>query len=80
MLLVGYIVMIRYVISQVAGILDFSLAKAGDLIIKHVITPAVNYQSPVTFVEDVTQGTEGIKEAELKILPSQDCKVTTLYQ
>ena len=60
--------------------MDYSLAKAADLIIKHCITPAVNYQSPVTFVEDVNQGSEGIIEAVLKILPSQDCKVTALYQ
>ncbi|XWS75818.1 hypothetical protein CRYUN_Cryun01aG0124800 [Craigia yunnanensis] len=56
---------------DVAGILDYSLAKAADLIIKHVITPAVNYPSPVTFVEDVNQGSERIADAILKILPSQ---------
>ncbi|XWS47374.1 hypothetical protein CRYUN_Cryun14cG0146900 [Craigia yunnanensis] len=60
---------------DVAGILDYSLAKAADLIIKHVITPAVNYRLPVTFVEDVNQGSEGIIEAVLKILPSQDRKI-----
>ncbi|XWS36738.1 hypothetical protein CRYUN_Cryun20dG0111500 [Craigia yunnanensis] len=60
---------------DVAGILDYSLAKAADLIIKHCITPAVNYQSPVTFVEDVNHGSEGIIEAVLKILPPQNCKI-----
>ncbi|KAK6286913.1 hypothetical protein POUND7_013092 [Theobroma cacao] len=60
---------------DVAGILDYSLAKVADLIIKHVMTPAVNYELPVTFVEDVDQGSEGITEAVLKILPSQDCKI-----
>ncbi|XVF21059.1 hypothetical protein REPUB_Repub12eG0057800 [Reevesia pubescens] len=60
---------------DVAGILDYSLAKPADLIIKHVITPAVNYQFPVTFLEDVNQGSEGIIEAVLKILPSQDRKI-----
>ncbi|OMO49372.1 RZZ complex, subunit Zw10 [Corchorus capsularis] len=60
---------------DVAGILGYSLAKAADLIIKHVITPAVNYGSPVTFIEDIDQGSEGIREAALKILPSQDGKV-----
>ncbi|XP_022758984.1 centromere/kinetochore protein zw10 homolog isoform X5 [Durio zibethinus] len=60
---------------DVAGVLDYSLAKAADLIIKHVITEAVNYQSPVIFVEDVSQGSEGITEAVLKILPSQDLKI-----
>ncbi|GMJ00657.1 MAG2 interacting protein 1 [Hibiscus trionum] len=58
-----------------AGILDYSLAKAADLIIKHAITPAANYESPVAFVEDVSQGSEGISEAVLKILPSQDHNV-----
>ncbi|XP_021300731.1 centromere/kinetochore protein zw10 homolog [Herrania umbratica] len=60
---------------DVAGILDYSLAKAADLIIKHVMTPAVNYELPVSFVEDVDQGSEGITEAVLKILPSQDRKI-----
>ncbi|KAE8671075.1 Centromere/kinetochore protein zw10-like protein [Hibiscus syriacus] len=58
-----------------AGILDYSLAKAADLIIKHAITPAANYESPVAFEEDVSQGSEGISEAVLKILPSQDHNV-----
>ncbi|KAK8479457.1 hypothetical protein V6N13_005007 [Hibiscus sabdariffa] len=58
-----------------AGILDYSLAKAADLIIKHVITPAVNYESPVALVEDVSQGSEGISEAVLKLLPSEDHNV-----
>ncbi|MBA0732866.1 hypothetical protein Gogos_016929, partial [Gossypium gossypioides] len=60
---------------DVAGILDYSLAKAADLIIKHAITPAVSYGSPAMFAEDVNQGSEGISEAVLKILPSQDCKI-----
>ncbi|XVE72472.1 hypothetical protein DITRI_Ditri11bG0041800 [Diplodiscus trichospermus] len=60
---------------DVAGILDYSLGKAADLIIKHAITPAVNYQLPVTFIEDIDQGSEGIIEAVLKILPSKDRKI-----
>ncbi|KAE8665151.1 Centromere/kinetochore protein zw10-like protein [Hibiscus syriacus] len=58
-----------------AGILDYSLAKAADLIIKHAITSAANYESPIAFVEDVSQGSEGISEVVLKILPSQDHNV-----
>ncbi|XP_022728518.1 centromere/kinetochore protein zw10 homolog isoform X2 [Durio zibethinus] len=60
---------------DVAGILDYGFAKAADLIIKHVITPAANYRSLVTFVEDVNYGSDGITEAVLKILPSQDNKI-----
>lgn len=57
------------------GILDYGLAKVADLVIKYVISPAVNYGSPVTFVEESVQNSEEMTEAILKIVPSQHSKV-----
>lgn len=54
------------------GILDYGLAKVADLVIKYVISPAVNYGSPVSFVEESVQNSENTTEAILKIVPSQD--------
>ena len=53
------------------GILDYGLAKVVDLFIKYVITPAVNYNSPVSFVEE----TEELTGAILTIVPLSDPKV-----
>ncbi|KAI8007493.1 hypothetical protein LOK49_LG07G02652 [Camellia lanceoleosa] len=57
---------------DVVGILDYGLAKVADMMIKHVITPAVNCRSHVSFVEEIDQETEHITEAILKIVPSSD--------
>lgn len=57
------------------GILDYGLAKVADLVIKYVISPAVNYGSPVSFVEESVQNSKKTVEASLKIVPSQDPKV-----
>ncbi|CAL5342352.1 unnamed protein product [Camellia sinensis] len=60
---------------DVVGILDYGLAKVADMMIKHVITPAVNCRSCVSFVEEINQETEHITEAILKIVPSSDPEV-----
>lgn len=60
------------------GILDYGLARAADLMIKYVITPAVSYGSPITFVEELIPGSEKITEAILRMVPSVDCKVSLL--
>ncbi|KAL4610208.1 hypothetical protein ACB092_08G035000 [Castanea dentata] len=60
---------------DVAGILDYGLAKVADLIIKHVITPVVNRGSPISFVEEVNQDSKEMTEAILKIVPSIDPKI-----
>lgn len=57
------------------GILDYGLAKVADWIIKHVISAAVNYLSPVSFVEELVQETEVVRGAVLKIVPSHDREV-----
>lgn len=57
------------------GILDYGLAKVADLVIKYVISPAVNCGSPVTFVEESVQNSEKMTEDILTIVPYQHPKV-----
>ncbi|KAH7576677.1 hypothetical protein JRO89_XS01G0129800 [Xanthoceras sorbifolium] len=59
---------------EVVGILDYGLAKVADLMIKHVITPAANHGSHVTFVEELNQGLGEMTDALLKMVPSVDPK------
>ncbi|PON44618.1 RZZ complex, subunit Zw [Trema orientale] len=59
----------------VLGILDYGLAKVADLLIKYVIAPAVNYKSPVSFVEESVQDSKELTEAILKMVPFRDHKV-----
>ncbi|XP_052178066.1 centromere/kinetochore protein zw10 homolog isoform X2 [Diospyros lotus] len=51
------------------GILDYGLAKVADMMIKYVITPAVNGRSHVSFVVDIIQEAGLTTEAVLKIVP-----------
>lgn len=60
---------------EVGGILDYGLAKVADLVIKYAIIPSVNFGSPANFEEELSQGSSGVTEAVLKILPSHDSKV-----
>lgn len=60
---------------DVVGILDYGLAKVADLMIKNVISLALNYRSPVSFVDEIVQDAEVMTGAVLKIVPSQDPKV-----
>lgn len=55
--------------------MDYGLAKVADLMIKNVISLAVNYRSPVSFVDEIVQDAEVMTGAVLKIVPSQDPKV-----
>lgn len=57
------------------GILDYGLAKVADLMIKHVISPALNFGAPVSFVAEVNPDSQVITEATLNIVPSSDPKV-----
>ncbi|TXG55440.1 hypothetical protein EZV62_020696 [Acer yangbiense] len=59
---------------EVVGILDYGLAKVADLMIKHFIKPAVNYGSPITFVEELNQGSGEMTDALLKMVSSVDSK------
>lgn len=60
---------------DVVGLLDYGLAKVADLMIKNVISLAVNYRSPVSFVDEIVQDAEVMTGAVLKTVPSQDPKV-----
>ncbi|KAK6918801.1 RZZ complex, subunit Zw10, partial [Dillenia turbinata] len=57
---------------DVVGILDYGLAKVADLMIKHVISRAVNRASPVSFVEEVNQDTGKVFDLVLMQVPSSD--------
>ncbi|KAK7276490.1 hypothetical protein RIF29_17630 [Crotalaria pallida] len=51
------------------GILEYGLAKFADLTIKYVITPFVNCERPVSFLEEFNQ-----ESSVLKIVPSPNSK------
>ncbi|XP_013629996.1 PREDICTED: centromere/kinetochore protein zw10 homolog [Brassica oleracea var. oleracea] len=59
---------------EVIGMLDYGLAKAADLIFKHVITPAVTHASTFNAVEDSCKTSGDITEQTLKIEQSSDHK------
>ncbi|XP_024030409.1 centromere/kinetochore protein zw10 homolog [Morus notabilis] len=56
------------------GILDYGLAKVADLMIKNAVPLAVNYGSPVSFVEEFVQDAEVMTGAMLKIVPLREPK------
>lgn len=56
------------------GILDYGLAKIADLMIKNAVPLAVNYGSPVSFVEEFVQDAEVMTGAMLKIVPLREPK------
>ncbi|RXH90042.1 hypothetical protein DVH24_032399 [Malus domestica] len=60
---------------DVVGILDYGLAKVADLMIKHVISPGLNFGAPVSFVAEVNQDPKVLTEAILNIVPSNDPKI-----
>lgn len=62
---------------QVVGILDYGLAKVADLMVKHVIAPAVNCGSPISFTEELIQDSDQMTEMILKTV-SCEPKVTLL--
>ncbi|XP_050383392.1 centromere/kinetochore protein zw10 homolog [Argentina anserina] len=60
---------------DVVGILNYGLSKVGDLMIKHVISPALNFGVPVSFVIEINSNSETMTEAVLKIEPLNDPKI-----
>ncbi|XP_024175464.1 centromere/kinetochore protein zw10 homolog [Rosa chinensis] len=60
---------------DMVGILHYGLAKVADLMIKHVISPALNSGSPVSFVTEINPDSQAMTEATLKIVPSNDPKI-----
>ncbi|BFG26025.1 hypothetical protein CerSpe_122990 [Prunus speciosa] len=60
---------------DVVGILDYGLAKVADLMIKHVISPALNFGAPMSFVAEVNPASQVMTEVTLNIVPSSDPKI-----
>lgn len=55
---------------DVAGVLDYGLAKIADLITKHVFTPVVSCRANPTVEEEINQDVDHATEAVLKMVPS----------
>ncbi|KAK1356914.1 hypothetical protein POM88_050170 [Heracleum sosnowskyi] len=60
---------------DVVGVMDFGLAKVVDLIIKYVITQAVNPESHISFSEEMIQDSRRKTEVVLKMVPSFEPKL-----
>ncbi|EPS58522.1 hypothetical protein M569_16291, partial [Genlisea aurea] len=61
---------------EVAGILDYGLAKTADLIMRYVLTPVASFKTMISCIEENIE--ELGSEAVLKLAPSDDpgvCKV-----
>ncbi|GER53973.1 centromere/kinetochore protein [Striga asiatica] len=56
---------------DVAGILDYGLAKVADLIIKYVLTPLVSCTA-TPYIEEINQDSGNAPEAVFKVVPSVD--------
>lgn len=59
--------------------MDFGLGKIADLIIKYVITQAVNPESHISFSEEINQDSGHIDEVVLKMIPSFDPEVNIVH-
>ncbi|XP_056682848.1 centromere/kinetochore protein zw10 homolog [Spinacia oleracea] len=59
---------------DVLGILDYGLARTADLFIKHVIAPAVKFNSPVSFLEESSGSLVESSDKILKIVSSLEPK------
>ncbi|XP_059661937.1 centromere/kinetochore protein zw10 homolog [Cornus florida] len=60
---------------DVVGILDYGIGKVADLMIKYVVTLAVNSRSPSSFVEETNHDSGHLTDAVLKIVPSSDPEI-----
>lgn len=58
----------------VLGILDYGLARAADLFIKHAIAPAVNFKSPASFLVESSCNLVESGDTILKIISSSESK------
>lgn len=63
---------------QVVGILNYGLAKVADLMIKHVMKPAVSNGSMNVFVEELSQDDVDKPQAILSLIPSSDAEVSRI--
>lgn len=55
---------------DVAGVLDYGLAKVADLITKYVFIPVVSCRANPTVEEEIDQDVDHVTEAVLKMVPS----------
>ncbi|KAI3835802.1 hypothetical protein MKW92_034489 [Papaver armeniacum] len=61
---------------EVAGVLDYGLAKVADLMVKYIIIPTVNDECNFHLVEELLPNSEQMDEAMLSlVVPSSDSKV-----
>ncbi|OVA14368.1 RZZ complex [Macleaya cordata] len=60
---------------ELAGVLDYGLAKVADLMVKYIIIPTVSDGCIFHFVEELNPDLEQMDEAILNIVPSSDSKV-----
>lgn len=61
-----------------AGVLDYGLAKIADMMIKHVIFPAVSCRCTISLLDEVDEDTGHISESVLSIISSADPSSNTL--
>ncbi|KAJ0984405.1 hypothetical protein J5N97_002761 [Dioscorea zingiberensis] len=57
---------------EIVGILNYGLAKVADLMIKHIMKPAVSNGSMIIFVEELDQDNADQPQAILSLVPSSD--------
>lgn len=67
-------------LPQVVGVMDFGLAKVADLMIKYVITQAVNPESHISFSEGMNQDSGRSTEVILKMVQSSAPEVNLVHE
>lgn len=60
---------------QVVGVLKYGLAKVADLIVRSVITPAINDGCRILWTDNLNDKSGRMTDAILKTVPSSDPKV-----
>jgi len=64
---------------QIAGVLDYGLAKLADLMIKHVIKPAISNGSINIIIEELDEGFVEKHDVILKLFPSSEYQVCVTF-
>jgi protein transport protein DSL1/ZW10 len=65
-------------IMQMIGALDYGMAKIADLMMKHVLVPAISSISVAVNVEILDEGSPKHYVSVLRIVPSEEQKVSIL--
>lgn len=63
---------------QIVDVLDYGMAKIADLMIKHVMVPAISNSSVVVSVEVLNQEAVEKPEAILNVVPSPESQVNLM--